>query len=80
MLSEAGWKTHVSYSEPFAVCRFLRWVAIYSRVVYVLADLVTGVVLRRFSLPKDRPAYRAIIVATQSVGAPEGRAPRRPED
>lgn len=56
-------KTHIIYSEPAWVSRSLRWAAARSRYVYLIGNVLSGVLFPLIPRPSAENAYRAIIVA-----------------
>lgn len=61
--SGRGVKTRIIYSEPAWVSRSLRWAAARSKYVYLLGNVLSGVLFPLMPRPSVKDAYRAIIVA-----------------
>ena len=53
----------VTYSEPAAVCRFVRTAAARSAVLYAAANLLLGLMLRLIRQPGATNGYRVIVFA-----------------
>ncbi len=56
-------KTSVYYSENLSVARFLRWSAVRSKYLYLISNLLSGILLPLLPGANEANAYRSIVVA-----------------
>jgi hypothetical protein len=59
-----GRKTKVSigHSESLRVSKWLRWTAVRSRYLYIVANLIAGVMFPLLSRPSGENSYRSVLL------------------